>query len=155
MKRVILDMDPGVDDALAIILAILSPELTVEAITTVGGNARVDICTRNARRILEVLRPKAPPVLASGEDSAHVTASQVHGQDGLGDLDRFTESDGITKRYPEPSRYPVSSRHAVDVILSLAAEHPDEITLIPTGPMTNIARAITQNLEGMRKLRES
>ena len=154
MKRVILDMDPGVDDALAIILAILSPELMVEAITTVGGNTNVDLCTRNVRRILEILRPKVPPIVARGEAGALVTATEVHGQDGLGNLDRFTGNDGTTMRYPEPLLYPVSSHHAVDVILSLITENPYEITLIPTGPLTNIARAIIQNPEGMKKLKE-
>ena len=154
MKRVILDMDPGVDDALAIILAILSPELMVEAITTVGGNTNVDLCTRNVRRILEILRPKVPPIVARGEAGALVTATEVHGRDGLGNLDRFTGNDGTTMRYPEPLLYPVSSHHAVDVILSLITENPYEITLIPTGPLTNIARAIIQNPEGMKKLKE-
>lgn len=160
MKRVILDMDPGVDDALAIILAMLSPELKVEAITTVSGNVHVDLCTRNVRRILEVLRPEAPPIIASGEAEplvdagSSLDASDVHGQDGLGDLDRFTNADGITRRYPEPSLYPVSSDHAVDVILSLAADHPHEIILIPTGPLTNIAKAIIQDSERMRKIKE-
>lgn len=154
MKRVILDTDPGVDDALAIILAILSPDLAVQAITTVGGNTNVAQCTQNVRKILEILRPEVPPIVARGEAGSLVAAAEVHGRDGLGDLDRFTDSDGITKRYPEPSLYPVSSRHVADVILSLAAEYPHKIALIPTGPLTNIARAIIQNPEGMRKFKE-
>ena len=159
MKRVILDMDPGVDDALAIILAILSPELRVEAITTVSGNVHVDLCTRNVLRVLEVLRPEIAPMVASGETGplmaaeTSLDASRVHGRDGLGDLDRFTSEDGV-KRYPEPSLYSASSDHAVDVILSLIAEHPNEIILIPTGPLTNVAKAIIQEPEQMRKVRE-
>jgi purine nucleosidase/pyrimidine-specific ribonucleoside hydrolase len=159
MKRVILDMDPGVDDALAIILAMLSPELKVQAITTVSGNVHVDLCTRNVRRVLEVLKPEKPPIIARGEAAplaaeSLLDASGIHGQDGLGDLDRFTDEDGITKRYPEPSLYPVSSDHAVDVILSMVVDHPHEITLIPTGPLTNIARAIIQDPERMKKFKE-
>jgi pyrimidine-specific ribonucleoside hydrolase len=168
MKRVILDMDPGVDDALAIILAMLSPELEVEAITTVSGNVHVDLCTRNVRRVLEVLKPEQPPIIARGEaaplvdvgsssgasTSGNITGADVHGPDGLGDLDRFAGSNGVTKRYPEPSLYPVSSAHAVDVILSMVTDHPREITLIPTGPLTNIARAITRGPERIEKVKE-
>jgi inosine-uridine nucleoside N-ribohydrolase len=159
MKRVILDMDPGVDDALAIILAMLSSELKVEAITTVSGNVHVDLCTRNVRRVLEVLKPEQPPIIARGEAAplaagSPLDASGIHGRDGLGDLDRFASEDGITKRYPEPSLYHVSPDHAVDVILSLVADRPHEVTLIPTGPLTNIARAIMQDPERMKKVKE-
>ena len=160
MKYVILDMDPGVDDALAIILAMLSPELEVEAITTVSGNVHVDLCTRNVLRILEVLKPQATPIIAGGEAGPLLgarpllDASDIHGQDGLGDLNRFTDNDGITKRYPEPSLHPISSDHAVDVILSLISDNPHEITLISTGPLTNTARVIIQDPERMRKVKE-
>ena len=159
MKRVILDMDPGIDDALAIILAMLSPELRVEAITTVSGNVHVDLCTRNVRRILEVLRPERAPIIARGEENplaaveASLDASVVHGRDGLGNLDRFTARDGA-KLYPEPSLHHISSDNAVDVILSTIARYPYEVTLIPTGPLTNIARAIIQDAEQMRSLKE-
>lgn len=168
MKRVILDMDPGVDDALAIILAMLSPDLKVEAITTVSGNAPVDLCTRNVRRILEVLRPEMPPIIASGEaaplmatqlpqdtsGSGGITSADVHGWDGMGNVDTLMDDERTAKRYPEPSAYTVSSDHAVDVILSIAAARPGEITLIPTGPLTNIARAIIKDPERMRNIKE-
>lgn len=168
MKRVILDMDPGVDDALAIILAMLSPELKVEAITTVTGNVHVDLCTWNVLRIMEILCPETPPIIARGEakplaeiiPSANtpagedITGADVHGQDGMGNLDRFTDENGVNSRYPEPTLYEASSDHAVDVILSLIAKFPNEITLIPTGPLTNIAQAIIKDPEGMKKLRE-
>ena len=104
MKRVILDMDPGVDDALAIILAMLSPQLRVEAITTVSGNVHVDLCTQNVLRILEILKPETPPVVARGEAVPltatipmtstspidNITGADVHGQDGLGNLDKLS-----------------------------------------------------------------
>ncbi|MFC1716687.1 nucleoside hydrolase [Candidatus Poribacteria bacterium] len=168
MKRVILDMDPGVDDALAIILAMLSPQLRVEAITTVSGNVHVDLCTQNVLRILEILKPETPPIVARGEAEPltatvsmtstspidNITGADVHGQDGLGNLDKLSGDDGQSKRYPEPSLYHISSDHAVDVILSAIADHPHEITLIPTGPLTNIARAIIQYPEQMRKVKE-
>lgn len=159
MKRVILDTDPGIDDALAIILAMLSPELRVEAITTVSGNVHVDLCTRNVRRILEVLEPEKAPIIARGEEEplaaveASLDSSLVHGQDGLGNLDRFTARDGA-RLYPEPSMYHVSPDNAVDVILSTIARYPYEITLIPTGPLTNVARAIIQDAEQMQAIKE-
>lgn len=159
MKHVILDMDPGVDDALAIILAMLSPELRVEAITTVSGNVHVDLCTRNVQRTLEILKPKLPPIIARGEacplavTEPSLDASDIHGRDGLGNLDRFTD-DGVAKRYPEPSLYPVSAQNAVDVILSLIADRPHEITLISTGPLTNTAKAILQDSERMKEIKE-
>ncbi len=159
MKRVILDMDPGIDDALAIILAMLSPELRVEAITTVSGNVHVDLCTRNVRRILEILKPEKAPIVARGEEKPLAAAetsldsSFVHGRDGLGNLDRFTARSGA-KLYPEPSLYHVSSDNAVDVILSTIARYPHEVTLIPTGPLTNVARAIVQDAEQMQDLKE-
>jgi inosine-uridine nucleoside N-ribohydrolase len=160
MKRVILDTDPGIDDALAIILAMLSPELRVEAITTVSGNVHVDLCTRNVRRILEVLEPGKAPIVARGEENplaaaaeASLDSSLVHGRDGLGNLDRFTARDGA-KLYPEPSLYHVSPDNSVDVILSTIARYPYEITLIPTGPLTNVARAIIQDEEQMQALKE-
>jgi inosine-uridine nucleoside N-ribohydrolase len=159
MKRVILDMDPGIDDALAIILAMLSPELRVEAITTVSGNVHVDLCTRNVRRILEILRPERAPIIARGEEKplaaaeASVDSSVVHGRDGLGNLDSFTARDGA-KLYPEPSLYHVSSDNAIDVILSTISRYPYEITLIPTGPLTNVAKAIIQDEERMQALKE-
>ncbi len=159
MKRVILDTDPGIDDALAIILAMLSPELRVEAITTVSGNVHVDLCTRNVRRILEILKPEKAPIIARGEENplaaveTSLGASVVHGRDGLGNLDRFAARDGA-KLYPEPSRYHVSPDNAVDVILSTIARYPYEVTLIPTGPLTNVASAIIQDAEQMRNLKE-
>ncbi|MBD3180741.1 nucleoside hydrolase, partial [Candidatus Poribacteria bacterium] len=153
MKYVILDMDPGVDDALAIILAMLSPELEVKAITTVSGNVNVDLCTRNVRVILEILGINPPPIIAKGEskplaeNESIVDAAEVHGRDGLGNLGSFFMEDGTTRRYEEPSICPVSEEHAVDVILSLLSSNPYEITLIPTGPLTNIARTFMKDPE--------
>ena len=152
---------------LILLVAMLSPELKVEAITTVSGNVHVDLCTQNVLKILEILKPETLPIIASGEAKPlaapvpmksmspldNIIGADVHGQDGLGNLERFTD-DGNTKRYPEPSLYSISSDHAVDVILSVIARYPHEITLIPTGPLTNIARAIKQNPEGMRKVKE-
>ena len=85
-KHVIIDTDPGVDDALALILALRSPELSVEAITTVSGNTRVGQCTENALRVLEILGlPDSPPVVQGADKPIRREPSpniSVHGRDG-------------------------------------------------------------------------
>lgn len=88
--KVILDTDTGVDDALAIILALRSPELDVQAITTVSGNVHVDLCLENVLRVLTLLKPDRVPLVAKGCDRPLVkppfSVPSVHGADGLGDL---------------------------------------------------------------------
>ena len=103
---ILIDTDPGIDDALAILLALGSPEVSVEAITTVAGNVDVGLCTANAFRILDVARPRYRPRVARGAaaplSGPLVTAAHFHGDDGLGNLGRLREPDG-RPRYPEPS----------------------------------------------------
>lgn len=126
--RLVIDTDPGVDDAVAILLALASEELDVLALTTVAGNVGVDKTTLNARRLVDlagrpdvvVARGCAAP-LASDLDEA----GDVHGLDGLGDID-----------WPEP-RTPESDVHAVDLIARLAAQAP--LTIAAIGPLTNLA----------------
>ena len=105
-RHLLIDTDPGIDDALAILLALRSADARVEAVTTVAGNVAVERATSNARRILAVAAPDPLPPLAAGASAplkrALVTAHQVHGQDGLGNLERFVEPDG-RPRYPEPT----------------------------------------------------
>ena len=103
---VILDTDPGVDDALAILLAPQSsPELEVVAITTVCGNVPVERGTTNLFKVLSLMRPDHGFLIGQGASRplqhALETATHVHGPDGLGELDRFRNEDG-TPRYPEP-----------------------------------------------------
>lgn len=155
-KRVIIDTDPGIDDALALILALRSPELRVEAVTTVSGNVHVDLTTRNALRVLHLLRPDPRPAVARGADRPLKrplqTAPEVYGKDGLGNLDRCRNPDG-TARYPEPRDWLLPAP-APDVLLDLVARHPGEITLVTLGPLTNVARAILADRRGMARLRE-
>ncbi len=155
-KRVIIDTDPGIDDALALILALHSPELSVEAITTVSGNVHVDLCVRNTFRTLNAIGPPVFPPVARGCErplkQSPVAAEHVHGRDGLGGVSRLVDADG-NLRYPEPTQSPVT-RHAVDVILDLVQRYPGEITLVALGPLTNIATALEQNAKAMRDLRE-
>ena len=133
MYRIILDTDPGLDDALALFLALASPEVQLEAITTVSGNVHVDLTTRNALTLLELTGRTGIPV-ARGCDRPlvrqPVIADYVHGHNGLGGVE-----------LPEPQLQPVS-QHAVDLIIERVMATPREITLVPVGPLTNIALAL-------------
>src|SRR5678815_5387173 len=86
-RRLLIDTDPGIDDALAILLALASPETRLEAVTVVAGNVPVDLAMANARRILAVAAPSPMPPVVRGAEAplkrALVTAGHVHGQDGL------------------------------------------------------------------------
>ena len=155
-RRVILDTDTGVDDALAILLAMRSPELTVEAITGVCGNTPLDHCIRNIHITLSVLDTGTAPEVAAGEVRPLVRelafAGDIHGIDGLGEVTRLVSGDGVRK-YPEPACQ-ASPEHAVDLILDRADRFQDELTLIAVGPLTNVARAIMKDPDRMGKLRE-
>ena len=155
-RRVIIDTDPGIDDALALILAFRSPELKVEAITTVNGNVPLEDATRNALQILEVLDLPEPPPVACGAARPIVreplTARHVHGEDGLGDIAGLTNPGG-SPRYPRPTLSPVGTS-AADLILSLLNESPGEISIIALGPLTNIALALESNPAAFSQVQE-
>ena len=131
-RKIIIDTDPGQDDAVAILLALASPELEVLALTAVAGNVPLPLTQRNARQIVE-LAGKETPVHAGCDAPLSrklVTAEHVHGKTGL---------DGIP--LPDPTR-PLHEQHAVDyLIATLRAHPPGTITLCPLGPLTNIAQA--------------
>src|SRR6266699_148813 len=133
MHRIILDTDPGIDDALALFLALSSPDVRLEAITTVGGNVNVDLTTYNALALLE-LADRKDITVARGSNRPIVRqpmyAEHVHGDNGLGGL-----------QLPEPQIKAIDS-HAVDVIIEKIMASPGEITLVPVGPLTNIALAL-------------
>lgn len=156
MKRVIIDTDGGADDAMALLLALRSPELQVEAITTVCGNVEVEQATRNVLLTLEVLGGRPHPPVLQGASSPFVqplrTARDVHGDDGLGNVREGRNADG-TPRYPEPQRHRADA-WADDFILELVNSHPGEISIITLGPLTNIAHAAELDLEGIRKAKE-
>ena len=133
MKHIILDTDPGIDDALAFILAFNSPELKVEAVTTVAGNVNHTKGHRNAKKLLEFLGVKDVPVCAGAvtplvKKLGH--AEEFHGKTGLGDSE-----------LPEPTME-TDLRSAVDIILEKADEMGKNLTLVAVGPLTNIAVAI-------------
>ncbi len=131
--RLIIDTDPGVDDAHAILLAFAHPDARVEALTTVAGNAALEQTTRNACTILEVLGRAGVPVYAGCDRpllGGRHDAAYVHGSDGLGD-----------SGFPPPRRGP-ADEHAVHALIRLASQSPGEITLCAIGPLTNLALAV-------------
>jgi purine nucleosidase len=156
MKRVVIDTDIGVDDALAVIFALKSPELKVEAITTVSGNIHVEQCTRNLLITLGCMDLPELPLISQGAKEPLavplVTSAHVHGLDGLGGISEYLNPDG-TRLYPE-LEYPLSSIRGVDVIIDMVNRYPDELILVPVGPLTNIAKAMLNNPTVMRRVRE-
>ncbi len=143
MKRIIIDTDVGVDDAMAILLALRSPELRLEALTSVFGNVDLAQTTRNCLKVLEVAgrtdipvyRGCAQPLLGDYRGPA-----PVHGDDGLGNA-------GLSA----PSGQPAAG-HAVDFLRSAVTGAPGEITLIAIGPLTNVALALSLEPEMARAL---
>lgn len=133
-RRIIIDTDPGIDDAMAIFFALASPELDVVALTTVFGNAHTTVCTQNALRLLEIAGRSDIPVAEGAHTPLAMRfrgpADVVHGANGQGDapLDPPTSS-AVTDS-------------AVELIVRLVMASPGEITLVPLGPLTNVARAL-------------
>ncbi len=149
----LIDTDPGIDDALAILVAFGSPELSVEAITTVAGNVEVSLCTENIFRILDIVRPSRRPRVAQGAAvplrQPLVTAPHVHGSDGLGNLERFTGPGG-GPRYGEPFRF-LETLDAADLILQTIEEFPDQLVLVALGPLSNLALAVQRDPKALRR----
>ncbi len=136
-RKIIIDTDPGQDDAVAILLALASPEeLEVLAITAVAGNVPLDKTSRNARVICELAGKPDVPVHEGCDrpmERVLVTAEHVHGASGL---------DGI--ELPEPTM-PVADLHAVEAIIHHVRREPrGSVTLCPLGPLTNVATALTR-----------
>lgn len=133
-KKIIIDTDPGVDDAMAILFALQSPELEVVGLTSVFGNVYTDLATQNALRLAEFAgRPDLPvahgaelPLIAPLE----YVADFVHGVDGLGNT------------YRPPAQGRAIDRPAAQFIVETVMAQPGEITLVPVGPLTNIALAL-------------
>ena len=138
MTPALIDTDPGIDDALALLLAWSSPEIRVEAITTVAGNVRVEAAGTNVVRLLALRRPTPRPLVAAGAAGplarALTTATRYHGEDGLGDLADWPVVE------PVPT-----SPDAASVIVDAARRHGRELTLVALGPLTNVALALKQD----------
>jgi purine nucleosidase len=136
LTRLILDVDTGIDDAMAILYALNRPGIRLEACTTTFGNTDVDTATKNTLSILE-LAGRADVPVARGSARSLLrpfvkAADHVHGPNGLGGV-----------RLPEPRARPVGD-HAADLIVRMARENPGAITLCPVGPLTNVALALSR-----------
>jgi len=133
--KIILDCDPGHDDAIAILLAAHHPEIELLAITTVAGNQSVEKTTHNALKVCSLAHIRDVPI-AMGMDRPLVRpakhAPDIHGESGM---------DG--PHIPEPT-IELARQHAVDLLIDLLMGSDGDITLVPTGPLTNIAAAIRQ-----------
>jgi purine nucleosidase len=134
-RSIIIDTDPGIDDALAIFLACASPELEVRAITTVAGNVGINRTTRNALQLVGLAGRVAIPVYRGADRpirGSWATIEDVHGQNGLGGVEL-------------PAAQRAESGAAVDALIALlSAAAPDSVTLVLIGPQTNLALALRQ-----------
>jgi len=133
--KIILDCDPGHDDAIAILLAARHPEIDLLAITTVAGNQSLEKITRNALKVCSLAGIRDVPIaMGMGRPLVRSAkpAADIHGESGL---------DG--PHIPEPA-IGLVRQHAVDLIIDLLMDSEGDITLVPTGPLTNIAAAIRQ-----------
>ena len=135
-KRVIIDTDPGTDDAMAIILALNSPELKVEALTVVPGNVDGRQGLENALKIVS-LAGRCDVIVAGGAqhplNQKLITAQFWHGKNGLANVEL------------PASKCKADSRFGPDLIIEMVHKYPHEITLIPVGPLTNIALAVSKD----------
>jgi inosine-uridine nucleoside N-ribohydrolase len=136
-KKVILDVDPGIDDAMALCIALFHPELDVVAVTAVGGNCPPDQATRNVQAIIEQLDPPRWPRVGAASPPDHdlpVDGRNLHGLDGLG---------GTNLEVAE-----LRSRHPSEKVISDAVRaEPDAVTIVALGPLTNLARVFLRDPE--------
>lgn len=147
MRKIIIDCDPGQDDAIALLLAFgAADRLDILGITTVAGNVPLALTEKNARKLRELAGREDVPVMAGCERPflrKLVTAEYIHGETGLDGAD-----------LPEP-RLPLDPRHGVDFIIeTLLNEEPGSVTLCPTGPLTNIAMAFVRAPQIIPRVKE-
>ncbi|MCI0708048.1 MAG: nucleoside hydrolase [Ignavibacteriae bacterium] len=144
-KPILIDTDTGVDDALALIVALRSPELAVRTITTVAGNVEVRKCTRNVLMLLELLHAGENITVAEGAPRPLkrklFSAPEVHGKDGLGNIT-------LHKKFPVSRRR--VSLNGIEEIISFCKVHGKKGSIVALGPLTNIARAFLKNPAALR-----
>lgn len=141
---VIIDTDPGLDDAIAILLALAMPEIAIRGITTVAGNIGLDLTTRNAGSLLALAGRADIPVIAGAAvplSRGAEQASHIHGNDGLGGV-----------KLPDPLRPPLSE-DAVDWMARTILAEPGGLTLLTLGPLTNIALLLRRHPNVKRGIR--
>ncbi|MBT4137755.1 MAG: nucleoside hydrolase [Candidatus Latescibacteria bacterium] len=128
---IVFDTDPGVDDALALMLALASPELDVMGVCTVNGNVSLDICTRNALGLLQLLERNDVPVYRGADQPLvrePVYATEVHGKEGMGAA-------------VLPVSHVAAKENAAAFLVEQLTQRPEEVTVIAVGPLTNLALA--------------
>ncbi|CCW64913.1 unnamed protein product [Phytomonas sp. EM1] len=146
-RKIILDCDPGIDDAVAMLLAHGNPEIKLLAITTVAGNHTLDTVTHNARIVADMAGITGVPIAAGCVrpllESLKI-ADYVHGGTGLG-----------CAQLPDEVHTPLDPRHAVNVIIDTIMSHePKTVTLVPVGPLTNIAMAVRMEPRIVERVKE-
>ena len=133
-QKIIIDTDPGVDDSMAILFALRSPELEVVGLTAVFGNTDVEVAAQNALRLVELEGHGHIPVAQGAGVPLSIPprsrGKMVHGDDGMGNTN------------PPPPKGKLVGRPAAQFIVERVLAHPGEITLVPVGPLTNIALAV-------------
>ena len=146
-RKIIIDCDPGQDDAVMLLLALACPDVfDIMGVTTVAGNVPLDLTQRNARIMCELAGKTDIPVFAGCEKPMRhelITAENVHGKTGIDGVDIY-----------EPAM-PLQKQHGVDFIIeTLMAAENESITLVPTGPLTNIGQALSQQPDIRPKIKE-
>jgi purine nucleosidase len=134
-KKILLDTDPGIDDACAILLALASPEISLEGLSIVHGNSSLEQGTKNALSILELAHASHIPVVKGCElplVQPSLLAPETHGDTGMG-----------YAQLPEARAQP-KVQHGIDFLIEQILSSPGEITLVAIGPLTNISLAIRQ-----------
>ncbi|MBZ5514805.1 MAG: nucleoside hydrolase [Acidobacteriia bacterium] len=135
-RKVIIDTDPGADDAMAILLALNSPELDVKALTVVAGNVVIEQGVENALKLVSLAGRCDIPIAGGAHQPLAqklITAEYFHGKNGLGDVE-----------LPSPACH-ADTRFAPDLTIELIHRYPHDITLVPIGPLTNIALALAKD----------
>lgn len=151
-RKIIIDTDPGIDDALALIFALQHPEVEVLGITSVGGNKGLDNTTDNVTRILNYFNSDIKVYKGAETSYSHSVAKDfemnldydketIHGSDGLGAV-QLEKNDEL-----------IADKNAVDFILETINEYPDEVDIIALGPLTNLAYCIDKDEETMKKVK--
>ncbi|QHV94216.1 nucleoside hydrolase [Spirosoma endbachense] len=147
VKRIILDSDTATDDALAVLMAVTSPKLKVEAITITCGNVGFDQQTKNALYTIQLAGKNGQVPVFQGSArplvrQVHGNATYVHGSDGMSN-----------SFFPDPQQKP-EKEHAVDAIIRLVDKYPNEITIVAIGPLTNVALALLREPSIAKKVKE-
>lgn len=145
-RPIIIDTDPGIDDAVALAVALFSEELDVKLITTVSGNVSLDKVTYNAMRLLKYFGKEEIPVAAGASKPLLreiIDASDIHGKTGMEGFD-----------FDEPDMSKLLKEHAIDAMRKVILESDEKVTIVPIGPLTNIALLIRTYLEVMENIEE-